>query len=169
MEVLSSRKELLWLMMVIVIFAGAKCRQPVLHRVGGGKYAWKPNINFTDWASHEQFYVGDWLYFGFNISCYNVLEVNKTSYDRCIDKNFIKNVTKGGRDVFNLTEAKPYYFINSGDYCFKGMKLALCVENAPPDPTYSLLRNSSTKIYGPIILLPLLGYVAVRILFVQYV
>lgn len=40
---------------------GVEGRQPVLHRVGGGKYTWTPNINFTDWSIHEHFYVGDWL------------------------------------------------------------------------------------------------------------
>jgi hypothetical protein len=36
-------------------------RDPVLHRVGGGKYTWKPKINFTQWASNETFYKDDWL------------------------------------------------------------------------------------------------------------
>jgi hypothetical protein len=61
------------------------------------------------------------------------LEVNKTSYENCIDKNFIENITKGGRDVFNLTEAKPYYFLSGKGYCFKGMKVAVYVhDNTPP-------------------------------------
>ncbi|KAG8644275.1 hypothetical protein MANES_11G114200v8, partial [Manihot esculenta] len=166
MKVSISIRKLLCLIVIMVIFVSAKCRQPVLHRVGGGKYTWKPSINFTEWASHEQFYVGDWLYFGFNISRYNVLEVNKTSYEECIDKDFIKNITRGGRDVFNLTEAKPFYFINSGSYCFKGMKLAVYVENPPHEPAaaYSVPRNCSpTNTYGNIVLLPLLGYLAVWI------
>lgn len=36
-------------------------RDPILHRVGGGRYTWAPNVNFTKWASHEHFYKGDWL------------------------------------------------------------------------------------------------------------
>ena len=39
----------------------AECRNPVLHRVGGGRFTWNPNVNFTDWAVCEQFFVGDWL------------------------------------------------------------------------------------------------------------
>lgn len=30
------------------------------HDVGGSK-GWAPNVNYTVWASHENFYVGDWL------------------------------------------------------------------------------------------------------------
>ncbi|XP_048234514.1 lamin-like protein [Ricinus communis] len=165
MEAWSWRKLLLWLMMVAIMSLNADCRKPVLHRVGGGKYTWRPNTNFTEWASHENFYVGDWLYFGFNRSCYNVLEVNRTSYDKCIDKGFVTNITRGGRDVFNLTNAKPYYFLSSGGYCFKGMKLAVYVQFAPPDPvtTPSSLKNGSpiSNTYAQIIILfPVLIYAA---------
>lgn len=43
------------------LLCGVEGRDPVLHRVGGGKYTWAPNVNFTDWSIHEHFYVGDWL------------------------------------------------------------------------------------------------------------
>jgi len=36
-------------------------REPILHRVGGGRYTWTPKTNFTQWASYEHFYKGDWL------------------------------------------------------------------------------------------------------------
>ena len=64
------------------------------------------------------------------------MEVNKTSYENCIDKNFIKNITQGGRDVFNLTNAKPYYFLSGRGHCSKGMKVAVDVHDyaAPPPP-----------------------------------
>lgn len=32
-----------------------------VHRVGGGRYTWNPNVNFSDWATHERFYSGEWL------------------------------------------------------------------------------------------------------------
>ncbi|XVF05657.1 hypothetical protein REPUB_Repub05bG0191500 [Reevesia pubescens] len=127
-------KTILARLLLMVTVLNAESRQPVLHRVGGGRFTWRPHVNFTDWAIHEQFYVGDWLYFGFNKQLYNVLQVNKTSYDNCIDENFIKNITKGGRDVFNLTEAKPYYFLSGRGYCFKGLKVAIIVQDFPPFP-----------------------------------
>ncbi|EEF34622.1 hypothetical protein RCOM_0617380 [Ricinus communis] len=115
MEAWSWRKLLLWLMMVAIMSLNADCRKPVLHRVGGGKYTWRPNTNFTEWASHENFY--------------------------------------------------PYYFLSSGGYCFKGMKLAVYVQFAPPDPvtTPSSLKNGSpiSNTYAQIIILfPVLIYAA---------
>lgn len=178
---------LLLLMMVTV--DNTESREPVLHRVGGGRYSWKPNVNFTDWAIHEQFIVGDWLCkffltqsttfhqfslfevkipfvrsvdFGFNKQLYSVLQVNETSYANCIEENFINNITKGGRDVFNLTMPKPYYFISGRGYCFKGMKVATIVQNYQPFPTTngSLLNvSSASKFQAKWILLVLILHV----------
>lgn len=67
-----------------------------------------------------------------------MLEVNKTSYEQCRDQGFIKNITKGGKDVFNLTEAKSYYFLSGGGYCYQGMKLSVDVvdySGSAPAPT----------------------------------
>lgn len=72
--------------------------------------------------------------FRFDKHYYNVLEVNETSYQLCNDQNFITNITRGGRDVFNLTQARPYYFLSGGGYCFQGMKLAVNVEVYVPAP-----------------------------------
>ncbi|XP_062170998.1 early nodulin-like protein 20 [Alnus glutinosa] len=143
------RKMVLWLMVLMMATFLVECRDCVLHRVGGGRYSWAPNINFTEWSSHEQFYKGDWLYFGFDKHLYNVLEVNKTSYENCIDKNFIENITKGGRDVFNLAEAKPYYFLSGKGYCFKGMKVAVYVrDNIPPLGAPFLVYNAHVAMSG---------------------
>ena len=64
MEGLKNRVE--WLIsilviMIILISNAVEARLPVLHRVGGGRMTWVPNINFTDWSNKEHFYVGDWL------------------------------------------------------------------------------------------------------------
>ncbi|MED6221243.1 hypothetical protein PIB30_052584 [Stylosanthes scabra] len=98
-----------------------------LHRVGGSK-GWRPDVNYTDWFAHEKtIYVDDWLIFNFDKRYYNVLEVNKTSYERCIDRDFLKNVTRGGRDVVQLTEPRAYYYLSSGGYCFHQMRVAINV------------------------------------------
>ena len=34
----------------------------------GGKQGWAPNVNYTDWASHERFFVGEWLGLDFFLS-----------------------------------------------------------------------------------------------------
>lgn len=72
--------------------------------------------------------------FGYDRHMFNVLEVNKTSYEHCIDTGVIKNVSRGaGRDVFQLTEVKTYYFLSGGGYCWNGMKVAIDVtENVAP-------------------------------------
>ncbi|KAK2419983.1 lamin protein [Trifolium repens] len=106
--------------------------KPVLHKVGGSK-GWNENVNYTIWSSQEHVYVDDWLIFKFDKRYYNVLEVNKTCYEDCIDTTFIKNVTRGGRDVVQLTEAKTYYFLSTGGYCFHGMKVAVDVQEYQTD------------------------------------
>lgn len=186
-----SRKRLVLKMvavMVIMKLLCAECRDPVLHRVGGGRYGWNPETNFTEWSIHEHFYVGDWLCklpfsfifsitnmifhylrkvfeatflyyffpflvdsdFGFDKKTHSVLEVNRSSYEKCIDKGFISNITRGGRDVFNLTEAKTYYFLDGRGFCIKGMKVSVLVEeyfppirplSSPPDSPRPLFPN----------------------------
>ncbi|KAK4477594.1 hypothetical protein RD792_016830 [Penstemon davidsonii] len=112
----------------------------------GDKDGWAQNVNYTEWAANHRFYVGDWLYFIFDKRYYTVLEVNKSSYINCNDKDFIYNITRGGRDVYNLTEARPYYFLSSGGYCWHGMKLAINVEQQPihpPNPSQSPHKNGA--------------------------
>ncbi|XP_008231365.2 PREDICTED: lamin-like protein [Prunus mume] len=156
MEGLKSRVRWLMILMVMIRVLHIECRQPVLHRVGGGRFTWAPNIDFTEWSSQENFYVGDWLYFGFDKHIYNVLEVNKTSYDNCIDKDFIYNVTRGGRDVFNLTEANTYFFLSGRGYCFEGMKVTVQVRKIPTEPL-PLNHGFRSYVYIHAILLAMLA------------
>ncbi|KAK7401164.1 hypothetical protein VNO78_12483 [Psophocarpus tetragonolobus] len=148
------RKLILFLLMAITMgCVRIEGRDPTLHRVGGGRYTWSPNVNFTKWASHEHFYKGDWLYFGFDKHIHNVLEVNKTNYDNCIDTGFMKNITRGGRDVFQLLEARPYYFLCGRGFCFQGMKIAINVEEPTQIVPPAVLSNkahpscSDTKLF----------------------
>ena len=50
-------KLILMLTMVIMALEFAMGK---LHHVGD-KYGWNPNVNYSKWSSHQQFYVGDWL------------------------------------------------------------------------------------------------------------
>ncbi|CAK9162959.1 unnamed protein product [Ilex paraguariensis] len=108
------------LVVMVGMLTCAVCKAPELHKVGGKED------------------------FGFDKRYYNVLEVNKTNYEQCNDHDFITNITRGGRDVFNLTEAKPYYFISSGGYCFHGMKLTVEAEDFVPSPEPSPAKILST-------------------------
>ncbi|GAU21624.1 hypothetical protein TSUD_251070 [Trifolium subterraneum] len=111
------------------------------HFVGGSEFGWVPlpANNLTNWSLNEHFHLNDWLYFGYDRRYFNVLEVNKTSYENCIDAGFLKNVSGGaGRDVFQLTKEKTYYFLSGGGYCRRGLKVAIDVNDyvAPaPAPT----------------------------------
>ncbi|KAK8352652.1 hypothetical protein V6Z12_A05G108200 [Gossypium hirsutum] len=127
--------KLACLVLLMVTVENTESRESVLHRVGGGRYSWKPNVNFTGWAIHE------YVDFGFNKQSYSVLQVNETSYPNCIEENFINNITKGGRDVFNLTMPKLYYFISGRGYCFKRMKVAIFEKATKATAEVSLARQ----------------------------
>ncbi|KAG7637598.1 putative Phytocyanin domain, cupredoxin [Arabidopsis thaliana] len=120
-----------------------------LHRVGGGRYTWNSDVNFSDWANNQRFYSGDWLYFGFNRTRHNILQVNKSSYEQCVDNDYIFNITRGGRDVFQLLEPKPYYFICGRGYCLKGMKLAITVLPQPPPSAPTNFTSTTTPLIPP--------------------
>ncbi|KAJ4826298.1 hypothetical protein Tsubulata_004049 [Turnera subulata] len=122
-----------------------------------GASGWIPNYNYTDWliTSQARFYVDDWLYFVYDERYYNVLEVNKTNYESCNDQGFIKNITRGGRDVFQVKEAKTYYFLSSGGYCWNGMKVAINVEEETAAPAPAPSKNGSPSSTGRQIILPL--------------
>ncbi|KAD4887943.1 hypothetical protein E3N88_20016 [Mikania micrantha] len=143
-----------WLKTVVAVVSTAAlltyavCRPPVRHQVGG-KDRWKPNVNYTDWSLQETFYVGDWLYFVYDKHMFNVLEVNETSFINCNDQGFIFNITRGaGRDVFELTQPKPYYFLASGGYCYNGMKVAINVVEFVPAPQPSPATSGGYTITG---------------------
>lgn len=61
MEVMCSKiRGLITKMMMISMMMGCVSGTGTLHRVGG-KLGWTPSVNFTEWSSHESFYVNDWL------------------------------------------------------------------------------------------------------------
>ncbi|XVF14331.1 hypothetical protein REPUB_Repub09cG0050100 [Reevesia pubescens] len=132
-------KRLVVKLMVMIMVLMFEFGMGTLHRVGD-KYGWNPNVNYSEWSNHERFYVGDWLLFNFDKHYFNVLEVNKTSYENCNDQSFIQNITRGGRDVIELTEARRYYFLSSGGYCFHGMKVVVNVA-IPQAPAPAPVKN----------------------------
>ncbi|XP_073157270.1 early nodulin-like protein 17 [Henckelia pumila] len=126
----------------------------------GGNVGWSPNVNYTVWAQGKQFYNGDWLFFVYDRTQMNVLEVNQTDYENCISDHFLHNWTTGaGRDVVPLNVTKTYYFISGKGFCFGGMKVAINVENPPPPPSslpvksysQSLLSSFQGQIFLPVL------------------
>ena len=68
----SLRRPFVLLAMTLMIanLFSVESRNPVLHRVGGGRNTWNPDANFSDWSIHQRFFVDDWLckYFFFFLS-----------------------------------------------------------------------------------------------------
>lgn len=83
------------------------------------------------------------------------------------DDATIHNTIRGGRDVFNLREAKAYFFLSGWGYCFffclcfEGIKVAVRIQEISPEP---LLPNpaygSQSYVYYHIILLAVLAMAA---------
>jgi len=90
-----------------------------------------------------------WADFGFNRTRHNILQVNKSSYEQCVDNDYIFNITRGGRDVFQLLEPKPYYFICGRGYCLKGMKLAITALPQPPPSAPTNFTSTTTSLIPP--------------------
>ncbi|KAH7532687.1 hypothetical protein FEM48_Zijuj04G0048500 [Ziziphus jujuba var. spinosa] len=144
---------------VMMMMMMMTCTVGSLVKVGGAN-GWNQNVNYTQWSAHQHVYVGDWLYFVFDKRYYNVLEVNKTSYEKCNDKGFITNITRGGRDVYEVKEARPYYFLSSGGYCYHGMRVCVMVQQLPPPPASAPAQNAASyhilmaaNVFSPIFLL----------------
>jgi len=79
----------------------------------------------------------------------NVLEVNKTDYETCNSDHPIYNWAAGaGRDVVPFNVTRHYYFISGKGFCFRGMKIAIHVENYPPPPV-AAQNNDESKATFP--------------------
>lgn len=110
----------------------------------GANQGWTNNVNYTIWAKDKHFYNGDWLFFVYDRNQMNVLEVNKTDYESCNSDHPLHNWTTGaGRDVVPLNVTRHYYFISGKGFCYGGMKLAVRVENPPPPPSASPIKEKS--------------------------
>lgn len=74
----------------------------------------------------------------------NVLEVNETNYESCNSDHPLHNWTTGaGRDVVPLNVTRKYYFLSGKGFCYSGMKIAINVENPPPPPSASPIKESN--------------------------
>ncbi|KAJ4961783.1 hypothetical protein NE237_021693 [Protea cynaroides] len=112
----------------------------------GGNMGWTTNVNYTVWAKGKHFYLDDWLFFVYDRNMMNILEVNKTAYDQCIETHPLHNWTTGaGRDVVPLNVTRRYYFISGKGFCYGGMKLSVEVEKLPPPPSSPLNEKSKSS------------------------
>lgn len=58
------RVDMMMMMMmavvIIALYPMVVIGGPTRHKVGGSK-GWHQDVNYTEWAAQEHFYVGDWL------------------------------------------------------------------------------------------------------------
>lgn len=147
---------LLGLASVLVVMVPQVSGRRIL--VGGSK-GWTTNVNYTEWAKTQHFYLGDWLYFVYDRNQMNVLEVNGTDYETCNSDQPLVNWTRGaGRDVVPLNQTRTYYFISGKGFCFSGMKLAVNVQKPPPPPLEAPSKDKNAALrlsYRSHLVLPL--------------
>eukprot|EP00249_Psilotum_nudum_P003299 c16692_g1_i1 orf=716-1306(+) len=100
------------------------------------------NLNYTDWAGNETFYLGDTITFHYQENQHSVFQVNYSTYVNCtinmyVGHDWIYNWSnKGGRVVILLNETKVYYFVcGFGGHCQQGMKVAVSVSKLPAPQT----------------------------------
>ncbi|KAL9261874.1 Early nodulin-like protein [Drosera capensis] len=144
---MASMAALVATMMVVLMVSGGTLVEGTLRYVGGSRTSWRTGVNFSQWAANQTFYVDDWLYFGFYKHSYSVYEVNRTSYENCIVSGFITNVTRGGRDVFHLLYARPYYFISGLGHCPEGVKVAFNVTYAPASAPVPVKHSGTSGLF----------------------
>ncbi|XP_052171614.1 mavicyanin-like [Diospyros lotus] len=101
----------------------------IYHNVGGS-HGWSlpPNQTFfQDWAKPRVFGVEDSLLFPFRSAVYNVVEVEKESFDGCKNDKVIAMYTRGPL-ILNFTQpGDHYYYSGIGIQCELGMKLHITV------------------------------------------
>ncbi|KAJ8437828.1 hypothetical protein Cgig2_013444 [Carnegiea gigantea] len=154
---------LLGLASVLVVMVPQVSGRRIL--VGGSK-GWTTNVNYTEWAKTQHFYLGDWLCdctgfvairtsslsiaaddFVYDRNQMNVLEVNKTDYETCNSDHPLVNWTRGaGRDVVPLNQTRTYYFVSGKGFCFGGMKLAVNVQKPPPPPSEAPRKDKNAAL-----------------------
>ncbi|KAL1548328.1 Cupredoxin superfamily protein [Salvia divinorum] len=121
------------------------------HEVGG-TYGWNAvsTVDYTNWATTNNFQVGDRLDFKYNQQFHNVMEVSQQDYESCNSSSPILTYTTG-HDSIELTSAGHRYFIcSTPGHCNAGQKLAIVVHcrhddnESPPQPDH---RSSSPSMF----------------------
>ncbi|XP_042425444.1 blue copper protein 1a-like [Zingiber officinale] len=132
---MASRKEL-----VVVLIATAVAVLPFAMAadiVIGGQDGWKPDFNYTNWASSMEFRVGDQIVFNYTRGVDNVIPVGGDEFKACNASESSNVVLTSGHDVLLLnSEGRRWYLSGVGDHCLRGQKLVInVVPAATPPPT----------------------------------
>ncbi|XP_042431523.1 blue copper protein 1a-like [Zingiber officinale] len=132
---MASRQEF-----VVVLIATAVAVLPFAMAadiVIGGQDGWKPDFNYTNWASSMEFRVGDQIVFNYTRGGDNVIPVGGDEFKACNASESSNVVLTSGHDVLLLnSEGRRWYLSGVGDHCLRGQKLVInVVPAATPPPT----------------------------------
>ncbi|XP_054792594.1 uclacyanin 1-like [Prosopis cineraria] len=94
------------------------------HIVGGPNGGWDTNTNFQEWASSQNFSVGDKLIFQYPPN-HDVVEVTKADYDSCQTTNPIQSYNDGDTTIPLTSPGKRYFICATLGHCGQGMKIEI--------------------------------------------
>ncbi|KAK7294086.1 hypothetical protein RJT34_16969 [Clitoria ternatea] len=108
-----------------------------LHLVGSD-IGWRvppDNSTYLEWASDNNFAIGDILMFNFT-NGHNVIEVSEGSYNSCSSSNPIGRTFNIGPVNITLDRnGQHYYICGIGQHCSNGQRLAIDVSGSPSSAT----------------------------------
>ncbi|XP_031263766.1 mavicyanin-like [Pistacia vera] len=117
-------------MMILALYCGVAIAAE--YKVGD-EPGWtrKVPVDYYEWASDKNFYIGDTLFFQYNTPTHDVMKVTAKNLKQCNTRNPIA-VYRTGADKIELRRAGHYFFIcSTPGHCQAGQKLSVVVDYKP--------------------------------------
>ncbi|MCO5553976.1 hypothetical protein L7F22_007502 [Adiantum nelumboides] len=110
----------------------------------GDASGWTSTVDYKIWARDKTFRVGDDLFFWFNVSEHDVVEVTKDGYDSCDEfNNTLETWNFNDNATVELKEEGDKYYMSSSYADCPPMRLAITVIAATSPPTSTSPATSS--------------------------
>nr|KYP54051.1 Blue copper protein [Cajanus cajan] len=123
-----------------------------VHQVGDSQ-GWRvpqDTTTYQNWASNQNFTVGDILAFDFQTGRHNVIEVSRDSYSSCNSNNPIGSTWNTGPSNITLNRGGEHYYIcGVGQHCANGQRLAINVSGSALPPSTAIPPSSTTTPLSP--------------------
>ncbi|KAH7513185.1 hypothetical protein FEM48_Zijuj12G0169600 [Ziziphus jujuba var. spinosa] len=128
---------------VIVTFGIASILFPTaamaIEYVVGDASGWTIEYDYHAWAENKVFLVGDKLVFRYAPLDHNVLKVNSTAFERCIEPPNNEKFSTGNDEIALGSPGNKWYICGVSGHCAAGQKLAITVQDKnPPTPSSSV-------------------------------
>ncbi|KAF3339368.1 blue copper protein-like protein [Carex littledalei] len=91
----------------------------------GDTSGWTTGLDYSKWASAQNFQVGDNLVFTFASGAHTVTEVTKSDYDSCSSSNAISNSNTAPTTVLLASAGTHYFICGVPGHCSSGQKLSV--------------------------------------------